>query len=113
MAKYNITAVVEVAFTLSLNPIRGSMEDCHLITTVQNRETVQFLYDQEVVKPYRELENPDDPTSKSYLKHFKKGGPLEWYNPLHQMEFIFPNVYGHGVAMAVSSLEKVVLQSPI
>ena len=69
-------------FILQLNDMRHPKAE--IKTPVFRAETHKELIDflaREVVKPYRDINGPLE-----WLKNFRKGGPLEWFNPEVNMD---------------------------
>lgn len=64
------------AFMLYLNPMPANCEKVNLVAIAyEEGKLKQWYRDQFAEKPYQ-----DD----RWHKTFKKEGPLEWYNPLHE-----------------------------
>lgn len=60
-------------FLLQLNPMTHRAESVQPICIAESKESlVNFLITETVEEPYND---------NSYLKYFKKGSILEWYNP--------------------------------
>ena len=73
---------VTLLFGLVLNPMRGHTEETRLICISDLRSELELLVASERVEPY------GDPGQSSFglgdtvwRKSFRRGGPLEWYNP--------------------------------
>lgn len=104
MARYKLDCVGEFGFNLVLNPMQGNIEGYKRFGVFLTREEAIAFYQAEVVESYRESgPSTFGPGDKTYLKHFRKGGPLEWFNPLTEAEFEQQNSFGHG-------LEEVLIQ---
>jgi len=77
---------------LFMNPMRGPAE--HRIPVARSEDPQELLsfVAGEKVKPYRE----EREEGRTWLKCFRKGGPLEWYNDLSE-----PNgaLDGYGVGI--------------
>jgi len=77
---------VTECFGLVLNPMRGRMEEQHLVAVADSRAELERLLTDERVPTYR-----DD----NWQKCFRAGGHLEWFNPP-----TFPDRadnFGHGI----------------
>lgn len=116
MAEYRITGIATYRYYIRLNPIMGKMEDIQHVGEFNTMEEALAFYNGEKVEPYQEL-GPDhyDPiagTTKMYLKHFKKGGPLEWCNPLLPPEFNIPGRFGHGIVEDVVNVRDILRVGP-
>lgn len=60
-------------FVLRLNPMRAAqVEITENICKADTREALEALLERESVEPYRD---------GRWAKHFRQGGPLEWFNP--------------------------------
>ena len=64
-------------FVLELNPITGRLEQRNVVCMAETRERLEQFMANEAVEEYRE----DKGDGSSWLKRFRSGGPLEWYNP--------------------------------
>lgn len=60
-------------FGLLLNPMTGRTEEMRLAAVSDHRHEIDDLLSAETVPPYKDDER--------WHKVFRKGGPLEWYNP--------------------------------
>lgn len=67
---------------LKLNPMRGNTEDRAIVGWAETKEELDAYLARERVEPY------GDPGQSSFglgpttwRKVFRKGGPLEWFNP--------------------------------
>ncbi len=70
-------------WVLYLNPMRDRTEARHPICRAETREALEAFLARETVEPYTD-EEPDlyFPSGvKRWSKVFRKGGPIEWYNP--------------------------------
>ena len=68
---------------LVMNDMRSPGVDIPTTVALGTRESLISFYQRERVPLYQEAQNPEDPTSRStWAKHFRKGGPLEGYNPI-------------------------------
>jgi len=117
--RYFVNAIAEYKFVLVLNSMMGNTEGATEFGPYDTRDQLLTFYEGELVEPYMD-EGPDlfdysgSGKTKKYSKTFRKGGPLEWYNPLHGQEFYTPGYYGHGiheVLVGVDSINKLELLS--
>lgn len=113
MTRYHITAIGEYKFYLILNPMMGQSEGKQQFGPFNTFEEVKMFYDGEKVEPYRE-EGPNGFSSTgkvTYGKNFRKGGPLEWMNPInlfnHEELKIGLNHYGHGIAEVLIDVKEI------
>ena len=86
-------------FILRMNPMRGRAEDIKIIIASLERERVVNFYNEQLVEPYTEEGSPSFPVhGDKYLwrKTFKKGGPLEWFNPIDLNKV--DHAFGHGIS---------------
>ena len=87
MPKYKAVVIAETKFILVLNSIFLSSEYTDIVKEANNRLELITFYKSELVEPYSELYQDFSSgirggTKKSYLKSFRKGGPLEIYKPV-------------------------------
>jgi hypothetical protein len=77
-------------FILYLNPMRSNAENMVAVAKARTREELEAFVARERVESYSDVENeahPEGTESNGYYrpgtwnKCFRKGGPLEWYNP--------------------------------
>lgn len=59
-------------FILNMNPMTGRAENCTPVARAETKEALLAFIESEKVEPYQ-----DGPWSKC----FRRGGPLEWFNP--------------------------------
>ena len=59
-------------YFLCLNLMRGRAEETRILACAETRDALVVFMDRERVEPYRDGQ---------WLKTFRRGGPLEWYNP--------------------------------
>ena len=90
---------VYVSYVLYMNPMMGRTEDVRSIKRFPSIEAARQFYDGEMVPSYQdEGRNAFGwGGSKTYCKSFKKGGPLEWYNPLYGKWWLGRDHYGQGL----------------
>lgn len=109
MSSYQITAIGDYQFYIILQPMMGNTEGKKEFGPFNTREELMAFYNAEKVEPYSE-EGPnmfgDGP--KQYRKSFRKGGPLEWMNPLMESEFEAPGWHGHGIYEVISNVRNIV-----
>ena len=85
-------------YILTMNPITDRTESGRIAAMSYSKQALIDFYNQESVERYE-----DDNWSKS----FRKGGLLEWLNPLYSFEI---GHYGHGIREEwanVDSLENI------
>lgn len=108
MARYRITGTVDIGYWLVLNNMRDRLESCTPFGPFDTpEEALQFHDSQKAETSYVE-EGPDgfEPDAmRNFRKTFKKGGPLEWMNPLLDSERHQPSRFGHGVRRLMENLE--------
>lgn len=117
MPIYKITGEGYYKYRLLLNPMMGGVEQCVEILTAETMAEIKAFYDSQLVEPYSD-EGPDcyqfgsTPQTKTYHKSFRKGGPLEWYNPLSNPQWDneegFRDQWGHGVHFYVEGVGEIV-----
>jgi hypothetical protein len=115
--RYQITAEVEYDYVLILNPMTGNLENRQQFGPFPTREALKAFYDAEVVEPYED-QGPDffstvGATTKTYRKSFRKGGPLEWMNPLMPSEWEQPGFHHHGVHEVLAQILNVYSKTPL
>jgi len=111
MARYMITGVGVYGFMLVLNPMMGNTENCKEFGPFDTKEQLMDFYNAEKVELYKDTgPNTFEGGTKVYNKSFKKGGPLEWMNPLWEGEFEKPNYNGHGIHECLLRVENAVKQ---
>ena len=76
-------------FVLWLNPMTDNVESRKAVAKADTREALEQLLERECVEPYQ-----DDCWHKTY----RKGGPLEWYNP--PTDFFTPPPVGIGECLS-------------
>ena len=73
-------------YCLIMNPVTDRAESGRISVMSFDKDRLIKFYEGEIVESYN-----DD----RFRKVFKKGGPLEWYNPLWTLEGI--DSFGHGL----------------
>lgn len=73
-------------YCLIMNPMTDRAESGRISVMSFEKDRLVKFYDGEITEPYS-----DD----RFRKVFKKGGPLEWYNPLWTLEGV--DSFGHGL----------------
>lgn len=69
-------------YFLILNDMRGSYERDTMIAASFDRDKIVKFITSEMVEPYDDCPSMDDYGNvHKWHKVFKKGGPLEWFNP--------------------------------
>lgn len=63
---------VNRVFGLVLNPMTCRTEEQRLVAASESREELKAAWDAERVEPYKD---------EQWHRVYRKGGPLEWYNP--------------------------------
>lgn len=98
MARSMLTAEVDISYYLVLNPMTGRVQEQSPTGPFSSKEEAITFYNNEKVEPYDD-EGPDcfNGGTKNYRKAFRKGGPLEWCNPLSDDELQAPGIHGHGI----------------
>lgn len=119
--RFFITGIAEYHYILVLNPMTSNTETTQVFGPFPDLLAVKAFYEGEKVEPYRD-EGPDffgAGNTKTYNKTFRKGGPLEWCNPI---EFVpidwaneagFCNHYGQGVHLQVAEVTNIQRQQRI
>lgn len=74
-------------YYLIMNPVTDRAESGRIAMMSTEKDRLISHYKNESVSPY-----DDD----RFRKVFRKGGPLEWYNPLWNMDGI--DTFGHGLS---------------
>ncbi len=73
---------IKTIFVLRLNDMRfPKIEQVMSVFKSTSRQTLQQLLDEERVETYQEPKGYND---YFWVKSFKKGGPLEWFNTPHE-----------------------------
>lgn len=108
MPRYNITAVGVYGYVLVLNPMTANTESTAEFGPFESLDELRAFYDAESVEHYKD-EGPNmfGPGPKIYYKTFRKGGRLEWMNPLTDSEWESPSYFGHGVYEVLLRVEQV------
>jgi len=87
MTRALIQAEVELEYFLALNSMIANTEQLTPFGPFPSREDALAFYDAEKVEPYTEPgENGFTGLPTTWGKTFRKGGPLEWMNPLTDTE---------------------------
>lgn len=69
-------------FILFLNDVRSpKVGDMTAVCRSETKQALKDLIARETAAPYRDRVAPPGTPSYVYVKSFRKGGPLEWYNP--------------------------------
>ena len=66
-------------YCLDLNPVTGRFEDIQTVAVSTQLGPLLLWYQDQ----FAEQVWADEGGGKPYHKHFRKGSPLEWYNPHH------------------------------
>jgi hypothetical protein len=75
-------------YSLVLNPMTDRVESARVTAIAYDESKLRDFYQNEIAEePYED---------HNYHKVFKKGGPLEWYNPA-DINIPENNFYGHGI----------------
>lgn len=105
MALYNIVGTLDISFVLWLNMMRNRVESRTEVARFDTREEAIAFYKGELVEHYTD-EGPnflgDD--TQPYRKYFRKGGPLEWFNPIMEEDLQGLNHRGFGIEERWSQL---------
>lgn len=76
-------------YKLICNPMSGCAEETVICAISTNYDTLVRWYNEQFAdKAYRE---------DHFFKQFKKGSPLEWYNPIHNTGLGDVSTFGHGI----------------
>lgn len=75
-------------FALVLNPMQDRAEAQSLIAFSESKEELTTLLRDELVEPYKD---------ENWRKTYRKGGPLEWFNPPYGHEEGKADMYGCGI----------------
>lgn len=114
MPRYLIQAVGVFGFKLHLNNMLGRYCDQLVFGPFETYEEAAAFYNSELVDPY-EVEGPDmlyHGRMKTYIAHFRQGGPLEWCHPFHshyQWHELCPQ--GAGICEELISVTEIVKES--
>lgn len=69
-------------FILFLNDMRCNTEHCSPVARAESVEDLARFLESERVEPYDDISGSQFHSGgHTYRKCFRKGGPLEWYNP--------------------------------
>ena len=106
--RQQITAIATFEYVLVLNPMTGNTEQGAEFGPFPTRDAALAFYNGEKVENYSE-EGPNmfGPEKKKYQKAFRKGGLLEWMNPLHPTELEQPGIFNHGIHEVVTKLDAI------
>ncbi len=119
MSRFAITGIGEFKYMLGMMPVyspKMSAEEVGRFDTI--KEAADF-YDKEKVKPYLDTAEVRD---ENYVvtgevievtRFFRKGGPLENYQPLMEKLFIHPDELGCGLHEIVVRIDDVKKGKPI
>jgi hypothetical protein len=102
-------AVIEVKiYLLHLNPMQERIEAGRVVAISPSIEALMSFYKGEETAPYQE-DGFNFLTQQDHVwnKHFKKGGPLEWYNPINIEGPEAINTWGHGIHMQWLPIDKI------
>lgn len=94
-------------FFLVLNPMRSNTEAADIVAWAYYLDKVQNWYKSQRCEEYTDEGAPSFPVhgkTHQWAKSFKKGSPLEWYNPA-SIELGQTGFYGHGMHMKWVSME--------
>lgn len=108
MTRYAISAIATYEYWLILNPMTGNTENGAQFGPFPTRQDALNFHDNELVEPYSdEGMCMFSGGTKTYSKAFRKGGPLEWMNPLGSAEKESPSAFGHGIHEVLSHVDQV------
>ena len=87
-------------FVLAMNQMQGRAETYTEVARAETREALVAFHERLRVDPY---------TDNRWHKAFRKGSPLEWFNPLtpSELEGMGTNHFGHGIFDAGTEEEHV------
>jgi hypothetical protein len=84
-------------YALVLNMMRDRAERADIVAASDSLDELKAFESGERVEPYSDPGYSGfDGGSQTYRKAYRKGGPLEWYNPPDSMDHADPD-FGHGV----------------
>ncbi len=114
MTRYAITGIATYEFWLVLNPMMGNTENGAKFGPFLTRQEAVAFHDGQLVEPYTdEGLCTFNGGKKTYSKTFRKGGPLEWMNPLMPSEYDTPSYLGHGIHEVLAHLDQVQRLHPV
>jgi hypothetical protein len=101
-------AVIEVKiYMLLLNHIMERVEQHAVVAISPSREELIKFYHSEKVEPYGEPGfNSMVAQDTTWRKTFRKDGPLEWYNPVDNIEGP-GDTWGHGIYTEWFAIERI------
>ena len=83
-------------WALNMNMMRNRVELVNTVATSYDKQKlIDWVESQKAETPYSDPTKIDPHDLGSWHKTFKKGSPLEWYNPLPNYEDI--GMYGEGL----------------
>ena len=84
-------------YLLVMQPMTGNAENTSLEAASFEKQKLIDWHNEQKVELYND-EGPDNfgDGSKCYRKQFRKGGPLEWMNPI-DTPYFSPGTWGHGI----------------
>lgn len=116
MARYNASVIIDTKYYLVLNNITGNTESGTEFGSFETEEEAIAFYTNELCPVYGEPgESLFDGRPTTWMKSFKKDGPLEWFNPLptHEGKVCFtPGYHGHGIH-EVSKVTEIIAKTRI
>lgn len=80
-------------YELHLNNMQGKSEESRFVAVSTCLGTIQEFYLENVTTPYEELGYNFHAQRENHRwnKNFLKDGPLEWYNPLVDLNHLYPS----------------------
>jgi hypothetical protein len=109
MPQVLLQATADEVFHLVLNNMTANTEQGSSYGTFNSREEAIAFYNGEKVEPYGDPGTnhfSGEPTT--WGKNFRKGGPLEWCNPLDEATLLGqPNHFGHGIHVTFDNVRQV------
>lgn len=84
MSLFKIVGIAEIHYELVLNVMMGKPEDYNAFGLFPTRQMAIDFYKSQLAEQSYEEEAFDAFIGKrrTFIKHFKKGSPFEWLNPL-------------------------------
>lgn len=83
-------------YVLCLADVRGGVDSAHAVAVFDELEDLKNYYNSQLAdEPYTDEPSPDYYGNvHSYHKVFKRGSPLEWYNPADSLEPVYNTSFG-------------------
>jgi len=83
-------------YALLMQGMTNNSENIQLMALSFEKQKLIDWHNEQLVEPYED-DGPDNfnEGTKSYHKVFRKGGPLEWMNPVENFDQL--GMFGHGI----------------